>query len=182
MTNRIAEEKNVWYTIQVQPNREKGIAEKINNEIEKGFLKGVSQTLVPTEVSMTIKDNKRVKREKILYPGYVFVEASSLGELQYVIKNTPGASSLLKDRSGAILPIRQSEIDRMSVYMKTEEAAISSIKFIKDEKVSIISGPFNSFKGTISEVLNNKVKVSVSIFGRVTEVELDSIQIQKCID
>lgn len=180
MTNKTSDTKGTWYTIQVQPNREKGIAEKINNEIEKGFLKGVLQTLVPTEIILSIKDNKRIKREKILYPGYIFVETSSLGELQYVIKNTHGASTLLKDRSGKILPIRQSEIDRMSVYMKTEEAAINSTKFIKDELVSIISGPFNSFKGTISEVLNNKVKVSVSIFGRVTEVELDTIQIQKC--
>jgi transcriptional antiterminator NusG len=129
------------------------------------------------------KENKLVKREKVLYSGYVFVEVTSLGELQYVIKNTNGAHSLLKDRSGTIVPIPAYEIKRMSAFMKSEEDAISSTKFYKDEQVIITSGAFSTFKATITEVINGvKAKVVVLIFGRPTELEIDLLQLKKCTE
>ncbi len=173
-----------WYAIQVQPNKEKGIAETINKETEKGNAKGVIQTLVPIEITMAPnKDGKLVKKERVLYSGYVFVEVTSLGELQYVIKNTNGAHSLLKDRSGNIEPIHKTEIRRMMGLMKTEEEAINATKFYKDEQVIITSGAFDTFKGTITEVIKDvKAKVSVLVFGRPTEVEIDLLQLKKCTE
>ena len=177
-------ENTKWYTIQVQPNKERSIGETIKKEVDKGNAKGVVQTLVPIEITMIPnKDGKLVKKEKVLYSGYVFVEVTSLGELQYVIKNINGANSLLKDRSGNILPIHESEIKRMKKFMKSEEEAIRSTKFYVNEKVIITSGAFDTFKGTITEVIKDvKAKVNVSIFGRPTEIEIDLLQLKKCTD
>lgn len=171
--------KTKWFTVRVQPNREKGISETIMNEIEKGNLKEVYKTLVPIETLVSVKDGKRVKREKTLYPGYIFVEASAYGELEYILKNIHGATGLLKDRSGKVIPVRQSEIDKMIGSVEKAKTPEQLSTFLTNEVVMIIDGPFNGFKATVNEVNKTKVVVSVSIFGRITKMDLDLIQVDK---
>lgn len=168
-----------WFTIRVQPNREKGISETIMNEVEKGNLREVYKTLVPIETTVSVKDGKRVKKERIMYPGYIFVEASSYGELEYTLKNIHGATGLLKDRSGNVIPVRQSEIDKMIGSVEESKSPEQLNSFLVDESIMIIDGPFKGFKATINGLNKSKVTVSVSIFGRITKMDLDLIQIDK---
>ena len=79
--------KTNWYVVRTQSNRERSVSEKILKEVEKGELIGkVSQVLVPMDKSFYVKGGKKVKREKVLYPGYIFIETSAIGELKYFLK------------------------------------------------------------------------------------------------
>ncbi len=169
-----------WYIVRAQANRERSVSERIMKESEKGDLMGkVGQVIVPMEKSFFLKAGKKVTREKVMYPGYIFVETNAIGELKYFIKGCNGATGFLTNRSGDILPLAQSEIDRM--LGQHEEIVQKQIEtpFVVNEEIKIIDGPFNGFIGTIEELKEQKVKVSVLIFGRKTLMELSTLQIDK---
>lgn len=168
-----------WYTIKVQPGREKTIQEKIQYEIDKGKLKEVSQLLVPSEKVKVLREGKKYSREKVLYPGYIFVEAVSYGELSYLIKNIDDAVGLLKDRSGNILPVPKSDIDRMN--KKVDEVKTFNEEFKCGDEIKVTLGAFNGFKGTISSVdyKKSKANVEVLIFGRKTDIEIELENLEK---
>lgn len=169
-----------WYIVRSQSNREKSVSEKILNESQKGDLTGkVSQVIVPSENSYYVKNGKKVKREKIMFPGYIFVESSAPAELKEYLKGVNGASGFLTSRSGEIQALSEVEVKRMLGIQ--EEAKTKDIvnPFIVSEEVQIIDGPFATFKAIIEELNGEKVKLSVSIFGRKTPIELNIYQIVK---
>jgi transcription termination/antitermination protein NusG len=168
-----------WYIVRTQSNREKSIAEKIKGESEKGDLMGkVNQIIVPTETSFYIKNGKKVKREKVLYPGYIFIETNAIGELKYFLRGVNGASGFLTDRTGKIQELSIRDINRM-IGVQEELSIEKETTFIVDEEVKIIDGPFSSMLGTIDKIDGDKIRVNVSIFGRVTPVDLTISQIDK---
>jgi transcriptional antiterminator NusG len=175
--------KSNFYVVRAQNGREKSVAEKILKQSEVGDLMGkVSRVIVPTEVSFYLKNGKKVKVEKVKFPGYIFVETNAVGELKYWLKGTNGAGGFLTNRAGDILPLTQSEVNRMIGEFEAskevkEEDFIS--KFIPGEEVSILEGPFSTFNGKVESVKGDKVKVEVSVFGRVSLIELNIIQIDK---
>jgi transcriptional antiterminator NusG len=181
----IVEEKKAmkWYIVRAQSNREKSVSEKITKEGEKGDLMGkIGRVVVPIEKTFHLKNGKKVIREKVLYPGYIFVETNAVGELKYYIKGCNGASGFLTNRGGDILPLAQSEVDRMLGRQEEEQEKDVEIKlvFIPGEEIKILDGPFSGFVGTVDDMMNDqKVKVIVSIFGRKTPVELNITQIEK---
>lgn len=177
----IKENKSNWYTIKVQPGRERTIQEKIQSEVDRGNLKDVLTLIVPSEKVKVTREGKKYNREKVLYPGYIFVETISYGELSYLIKNIDGAVGLLKDRSGNILPVRKSEIDRMTKVVEENKKIKNELRSGDDIKVTF--GAFNGFKGTVSSIdyKKNKAFISVSIFGRKTEIEIELENIEKVI-
>lgn len=120
-----------------------------------------------------------MSRDKVVYPGYAFVEVDGIGELQYLLRQIGGNSGLLKDRAGNPIPIKESEIHRMVGHV--EERQTDNTKFIVNESVMINNGAFSGFKATIEEIYEdkNKVKLAVSIFGRITYMDLDLHQIDK---
>lgn len=171
---------NKWYIVRAQSNREKSVSEKINSESEKGELIGkVSKVMVPTENSFYMKNGKKVVREKIMFPGYIFVESSAPAELKEYLKGVNGASGFLTSRSGEIQALSELEVNRMLGIQ--EEAKNKDIinPFIVSEEVQIIDGPFSTFKAIIEELNGEKVKLAVSIFGRKTPIELNIYQIVK---
>lgn len=171
---------NKWYIVRSVSNREKSVSEKILNELEKGKLIGkVSQVIVPTENSYYIKNGKKIKREKIIFSGYIFVESSAPAELKEYLKEIKGASGFLTSRSGEIQALSELEVKKMLGIQ--EESKIKNIEspFILSEEVLIIDGPFSTFKAIIEELNGEKVKLSVSIFGRKTPIELNIHQIIK---
>lgn len=171
---------NKWYIVRSQSNREKSVSEKILNESQKGDLTGkVSQVIVPSENSYYMKNGKKVKREKIMFPGYIFVESSAPAELKEYLKGVNGASGFLTSRSGEIQALSEVEVKRMLGIQ--EEAKTKDIvnPFIVSQEVQIIDGPFATFKAIIEELNGEKVKLSVSIFGRKTPIELNIYQIVK---
>lgn len=169
-----------WYIVRTMSNREKTVSEKIVTELEKGDLIGkVSKVVVPTENTYYMKNGKKVKREKIMFPGYIFVESSAPAELKEFLKGVNGASGFLTSRSGEIQALTETEVNRMLGIQ--EEAKKKDIvnPFIISEEVKIIDGPFSSMKATIEEINGEKVKLSVSIFGRKTPLDLSIYQISK---
>lgn len=170
-----------WYTIKVQNNRERSVAERLKIDAEREGLKNVKEVLVPMEKQYYVKDGKKMSRDKITYPGYIFVMVEGLGELPYILKQIQGNSGLLKDRSGTPIPISKSEIDRM-VGHAAKNTEVESESFMVNEIININSGAFSGFKATVEEVDKKKIKVSVSIFGRLTYLDLDVSQVDKVIN
>lgn len=171
-----------WYIVRAQSNRERSVSEKIMKEAEKGDLMNkVGRVVVPFEKSFFMKNGKKVVREKVMYPGYIFVETNAIGELKYFIKGCNGASGFLTNRAGDIQALQQTEIDRMLGVQKEAEEKEIETTFVYDEEIKIIDGPFNGFVGTIEEIRekDQKVKVGVLVFGRKTLMELSINQIDK---
>lgn len=172
--------KSNWYIVRSLSNREKSVSERIKGESETGDLKGiVSDVMVPIENTYYMKNDKKIKREKVMLPGYIFVESSSPAELKEFLKGVSGASGFLTSRSGEIQALSKKEVNRMMGIQ--EEAVQKDIvnPYLVSEEVMIIDGPFKSMKGTIDEIIGEKVKLSVSIFGRKTPIDLSVFQISK---
>lgn len=168
-----------WYIVRAQSNKERNVAERIISQSEKGDLMGkVGRVLVPTENTFYMKNGKKVKREKVLYPGYIFVETNAIGELKFWLKGLNGASGFLTNRSGEILPLSDSEVNRMIGQQEEQKVEVET-PFVIGEEVKIIDGPFSSMLGKIEAINEQKVKINVTIFGRVTPVELNIAQIDK---
>ena len=170
-----------WYIVRTQSNREKSISVKILKESETGDLVGkVGRVLVPTEKSFFLKDGKKVMREKVMYSGYIFLETNDISTLKYYLKGVNGSQGFLSNRSGDVIPLKNSEIETMLGHQqKVVEQQESDNRYIIGEEVKILDGPFKSFVGSIEGVFDDKVKIGVSIFGRKTIVELGILQIDK---
>jgi len=171
-----------WYIVRSQANRERKVSERIIKEGEKGELIGViGRVVVPTEKVFTTKDGKKTEMEKVIFPGYVFVETSAIGELKQVVRRIQGATGLLSDRAGNIQVVPDSEVNRMiGVHEENKTKSFNDIYSIGDE-VIVTDGPFTSFKGNIEYIdkEKGKVKVNVLIFDRPTIVELEDTQVRK---
>jgi transcriptional antiterminator NusG len=171
---------NNWYIIRSMSNKEKSVSEKLLKESNGGELLGkVTQVLVPTENSYYMKNGKKVKREKVMFPGYVFIETPSPSEVKEYLKHVKGASGFLTSRSGEIQALSQSEVNRMLGIQEESNKKDMINPFIVTEEVQITDGPFSTFKAIIEEIDGDKVKLSVSIFGRKTPLELSVYQITK---
>ena len=171
-----------WYIVRAQANRERKVSERILKEADKGELNGViGRVIVPLEKVFGTKEGKKVQREKVMFPGYVFVETSAIGELKQVVKKIDGATGLLSDRAGNIQIVSENEVNRMiGLHEENKTKSFSDIFSIGDE-VTVTEGPFTSFKGNIEFIdkEKGKIKVNVLIFGRPTSVELEDTQVKK---
>lgn len=178
--SEIKEKTTTWYTVKVQANRERSVAERLRLDAEKEGLRNLKQVVVPMEKLYYVKEGKKMSRDKITYPGYIFVEVEGIGELQWILRQIQGNSGLLKDRAGNPIPIKESEINRMLGQVE-ERNAIDQTQYIVGEKVNINSGAFAGFHSTIEELNSdkNKVRLAVSIFGRITYLDLELSQIDK---
>lgn len=143
------------------------------------------QVLIPTEKVLTVRNGKKVVKEKNLYSGYVFIEADLQGEVQYILRNTTNVIDFLKGRGKDAKPemLRESEVLRMlgmadDMNVEPEETGND---YIVGEKVKVNYGPFNGFIGEVIEVdrEKKKVKVEVKIFGRKTPLELENSQVER---
>jgi len=161
-----------WFTIRVQSNRERTVSERLKTDMLKEIDEEV-EVLIPKESYVILKNNKKQVREKLLYPGYIFIKTKSPDKLADLIKRTDGAQSILKDRDGNPSLMRESEICRIINEVASKKEKVQS-PFIVGEEVFIINGPFVEFKGTIESIDEDKsrIKVNVYIFGRSTSVEL----------
>ena len=174
-----------WYAIQVtagHENKVKGLLERrIAEDPRPQNQKLVRQVLVPVQEAIEIKGGKKVVVERKLYPGYVLVETTMSQEAQHLVNSVQG---VIKFVGTGRLPqaLRQDEVNRLlGIVEETSEAGPKEeIPFMVGQAVEITEGPFADFSGTVEEVLTEKgkVKVSVSLFGRPTTVELDYLQLR----
>jgi len=174
-----------WYAIQTtagHENKVRGLLERrIADDSRPEEQKLIRQALVPTQEVVEIKNGKKVTVERKLYPGYVLVEMEMSQEALHVVNNIQGVIKFVG--TGRLpQPLRQEEVNRLLgiVEETAEEEAKEEIPFLVGQVVEIIEGPFSDFSGTVEEVLpdKGKVKVSVSLFGRPTSVELDYLQLR----
>lgn len=182
-----ANQETKWYVLRVISGKEKKVKEHLDKEVKiNSWTKAIFQILCPVEKVFKVQAGKKVLREKILFPGYLMLEAAD-GKLNddmiQTIKNTTSVIHFLgKDHP---TPLRKSEVNKMFGKMdEVEEQGIGFAEpYIVGETVKVIDGPFNDFNGTIEEVNEEKkkLKVVVKIFGRATPVELNYMQVEKTV-
>ena len=171
-----------WYIVQAYSGFEKKVVDSIKDVLAKNKLEShMEKILVPTHQVTEVKKGKRTKKEKKYFPGYVLIKIDLNKQIYHLIKNIPKISGFLgsADKPSAIT---DNEIQR--ILGQVSESAInqkSGISFEIGEKVKVCDGPFASFNGLIEEIDEEKsrLKVSVSIFGRATPVDLEFNQVEK---
>ena len=174
-----------WYAIQTTAGHENKVRSLIQRKIELDARqqsdRPIRQALVPTEQVVEIKGGKKVNVERKKYPGYVLVEMSMNQETIHTINSIQGVIKFV-GQERAPQPLRQDEVNRiLGIADEREpEAPREEIPFLVGQAVAITEGPFTDFNGTVEEVMpdKGKVRVSVSLFGRPTSVELDYLQLK----
>lgn len=171
-----------WYVVNVYSGSEKKVAESLKEQaVLKKMEDKILDVLVPTEEVVEIRKGAKVNAERKFFPGYILVKMEMSDECWHVVKNTPRVSGFLGSRNKP-QPISDAEAERIIKQM-TEgvERPQTVIDFEVGEQIRVTDGPFASFVGVVEEVDSEKsrLKVSVSIFGRYTPVELEFSQVEK---
>ncbi|NIZ60886.1 transcription termination/antitermination protein NusG [Sedimentitalea sp. CY04] len=171
-----------WYTVSVLSNFEKKIAEQIRTTAEETGLDGdIDEVLVPTEEVIEVRRGKKVTTERRFMPGYVLVHMEMSDHGYHLINSINRVTGFLGPQ-GRPMPMRDAEVNQiLNRVQEGEEAPRTLIHFEVGEKVKVNEGPFEDFDGMVEEVDedNQRLKVTVSIFGRETPVELEFTQVTK---
>ena len=179
----MAETGKNWYVLRAVSGKEAKVKEYIEAEMKHNTLLSthVSQVIIPMEKHASLRNGKRVIKEKISLPGYVFVEASLVGDVAHTLRFMPNVLGFLGGLDNPS-PVPQADINRMlGTAEETELVDDVNIPYVVDETVKVIDGPFSGFSGVIEEVNREKrkLKVMVKIFGRKTPLELGFMQVEK---
>jgi transcriptional antiterminator NusG len=174
-----------WYAIQTTAGHENKVRSLIERRIQDDprpdAEKPIRQALVPTEQQVEIKNGKKVTAERKKYPGYVLVEMVLNQETLHTVNSIQGVIKFV-GTSRLPMALRPDEVKRLLGVEEAvkEEEPVEQIPFLVGQVVEITEGPFSEFSGTVQEVLpdKGKVRVSVSLFGRPTSVELDYLQLK----
>ena len=173
-----------WYIVHAYSNFEKKVAQAIRDQAElRGFEALFEEIEVPTEEIVEVVRGKKKTKESTFMPGYVLVKMRLTDDAYHLIKDTPKVTGFLGAEGGKKpLPVPQSEVDRIMGRKSEEgERPRPQMAFEIGEKVKVMDGPFASFEGSVEEVDEDtgRLKVTVSIFGRETPVELEYDQVEK---
>ncbi len=171
-----------WYSVSVLSNFEKKVAEQIKTAVaEAGLEEEIDEVLVPTEEVIEVRRGKKVTSERRFMPGYVLVRMEMSNRGYHLISSINRVTGFLGPQ-GKPMPMRDAEVNQ--ILNRVEEGEIAPrnlIRFDIGERVKVTDGPFEGFDGMVEEVdeSHNRLKVSVSIFGRSTPVELEFTQVTK---
>ena len=171
-----------WYIVQSHSNFENKVAALIKEEAEKANISDkIEEIVVPTHDVTEVKRGKRIQRKKKYFPGYVLIKTEMNNDLYHMIKNLKRVSGFLGSK-GIPVPVSDKEIEKILGQIKDGVAQPKSgIEYVIGEKVQVVDGPFASFSGMVEDIDEEKsrLKVSVSIFGRPTPVDLEYNQVEK---
>jgi transcription termination/antitermination protein NusG len=171
-----------WYSVSVLSNFEKKIAEQIKQAVaDAGLEDEIEEVLVPTEEVLEIRRGKKVTSERRFMPGYVLVRMEMSNRGYHLISSINRVTGFLGPQ-GKPMPMRDEEVNQILNRVEQGEVAPRNlIRFDIGEKVKVTDGPFEGFEGMVEEVDegHSRLKVSVSIFGRPTPVELEFTQVTK---
>ncbi|MCD6308899.1 MAG: transcription termination/antitermination factor NusG [Candidatus Latescibacteria bacterium] len=174
-----------WYVLHALSGHEN----KVKNFIEtqaplSGLGDLIGQVVVPTEDTVEMKDGKKKTTKRKFLPSYILIEMELTSESQYFVSNIPGVTSFVGPGRRPE-KLKEVEVERiLGQISSSKEREVPAMKFDIGDRVKVIDGPFTDFTGEVEEVnpLKSKVKVTVSIFGRPTPVELNVLQIEKSRD
>ena len=171
-----------WYIVHAYSNFEKKVAESIREQAHaQGLDDNFSEILVPTEDVVEIRRGRKINSERKFFPGYVLVKMNMSDEAYHLVKNTPKVTGFLGSGSKP-MPVSEKEVARIiGAIEEGVEHTKPTIMFEIGEKVKVIDGPFASFDGSVESVDEDRarLRVSVSIFGRATPVDLEYGQVEK---
>jgi len=171
-----------WYVVHVFSGFEKKVAQAIKERVQQhGMAPMIEDVMVPTDSVVEMRKNKKVNAERKFFPGYLLVKMDMTNDSWHLVRNTPKVTGFLgaKDKPQ---PISEREAERLINQVKEGiEKPKPAILFEVGEQVRVSDGPFTSFNGVVEEIDEEKsrLKVSVSIFGRPTPVELEYTQVEK---
>lgn len=172
-----------WYIVHAYSGMEKAVERNIVERINRaGMQAKFGRILVPTEEVVEVKNGQRKTTERRLFPGYVFVEMQMDDESWHLVKHTNKVTGFVGGAKNRPAPISEEEVVKIVSQMQEGvEKPRHKVEFLVGEYVRVKDGPFTDFNGSVEEVNydKSKVRVSVTIFGRATPVELEFSQIEK---
>jgi transcriptional antiterminator NusG len=175
-----AVDQRSWYVIHCYSGYENKVRHNLEQRIETmGMKDKIFDVVIPTQEEIEVKDGKRRVVERHVFPGYVLVNMILTEESWYVVRNTPGVTGFV-GMGNSPTALRPEEVSQILRRMEAEAPHIK-VTFKVGERIRIVDGPFNDFRGTVSEIdmERSKVRVMVNFFGRETPVELDFLQVEK---
>ncbi len=175
-----ASDQRSWYVIHCYSGYENKVRHNLEQRIDTmGMKDKIFDVVIPTQEEIEVKDGKRRVVERHVFPGYVLVNMILSEESWYVVRNTPGVTGFV-GMGNTPTALRPEEVAQILKRMEAEAPHIK-VSFKVGERVRIVDGPFNDFRGTVAEIdmERSKVRVMVNFFGRETPVELDFLQVEK---
>jgi len=169
-----------WYVVHCYSGYENKVRYNLEQRIETmGMKDRIFDVVIPTQEEIEVKEGKRRTVERHVFPGYVLVNMILSEESWYVVRNTPGVTGFV-GMGNDPTPLRPEEVQQILRRMEAEAPHVK-VSFKVGERVRIVDGPFNDFRGIVSEIdmEKTKVRVMVNFFGRETPVELDFLQVEK---
>lgn len=170
-----------WYAAHTYSGYEDAATRYLKQRVESlGMENKIFNVIVPKEKKIKIKNGKRRTIEEKIYPGYVLVDMAMSEDSWYIVRNTPRITGFVGTNPMEPTPLSKEEVDSIMSRMKGDEMR-TKIEFRPGDPVKINDGPFKDYDAKVTQVdeEHGKLKVFVSLFGRDTEVELDSLQVQK---
>jgi len=174
------DDDRAWYVIHCYSGYEKKVRHNLEQRIETmGMKDRIFDVVIPTQEEIEVKEGKRRSIERHVFPGYVLVNMVLSEESWYVVRNTPGVTGFV-GMGNDPTPLRPEEVQNILRRMEAEAPHVK-VTFKTGERVRVIDGPFNDFRGTVADIDMDhaKVTVMVNFFGRETPVELDFLQVEK---
>ena len=182
MSETTTSTRHKWYIVHAYSNFEKKVAESIREQAHaQGLDDAFAEILVPTEDVVEIRRGRKINAERKFFPGYVLVKMDMTDETYHLVKNTPKVTGFLGSGSKP-MPVSEREVARIiGAIEEGVERPKPTITFEIGESVRVIDGPFASFNGSVEQVDEDRarLRVTVSIFGRATPVELEYNQVEK---
>jgi transcription termination/antitermination protein NusG len=172
-----------WYVVHAYSGMEKAVERNITERINRAGMQGkFGRIMVPTEEVVEIKNGQKKTTERRFFPGYVLVEMVMDDETWHLVKHTNKVTGFVGGAKNRPAPISEEDVQKIVNQMQEgTEKPRHKVEFEVGEYVRVKDGPFTDFNGTVEEVNyeKNKVRVSVTIFGRATPVELEFSQVEK---
>ena len=172
-----------WYVVHAYSGMEKAVERNLRERIDRsGMNEKFGRILVPMEEVVELKNGKKAVTERRFFPGYVLVEMEMADDTWHLVKHTSKVTGFVGGAKNRPAPISQSEVAKIVNQMQEGiEKPRPKVEWVVGELVRVKEGPFTDFNGAIEEVNydKSKVRVSVTIFGRATPVELDFSQVEK---
>ncbi len=175
-----ADDNRQWYVIHCYSGYENKVRKNLEQRIETmGMKNKIFEVIIPTQEEIEVRDGKRRTVERHVFPGYVLVNMILEEDSWFVVRNTPGVTGFV-GMGDEPTPLRSEEVASIMRRMENE-APTYKVTYKQGDRVRIVDGPFNDFRGIVDEIYmdRSKIRVMVNFFGRETPVELDFLQVEK---